>query len=418
VTWFLAGLRGGRLALARRTDRGRPPDPLPGASARHHPARHDTAGARPGRIQVLSASIGAGHDGAARELADRLAQRGFQVDHADLLTVFPRWIGTAIRGSYRGMLLRQPWIYDALFRMACTFAGAAPATRLLLRPMRRRLLRRLPPDTAAVVSTFPLGAQLLGPLRRAGRLTVPAITYLTDFAVHPIWVADGVDLHCAAHEVSRCQARALGARDIQVAGRLVSPACRPVAPEARTEIRRRLGLPTEDRLALLVAGSWGVGAVARTVAEVARSGAATPVVVCGHNTTLYSRLRRQGVAHTFGWVGDMASLLQAVDVLVENAGGLTAMEAMACGVPVLTYRPIPGHGTANAAAMARAGVSRWVRGPAALGPALVELIDGGPGRDQCEAGLALFESDPATAVADLAKTGPRRPGGADAERAG
>jgi processive 1,2-diacylglycerol beta-glucosyltransferase len=358
-------------------------------------------------IQVLSASIGAGHDGAARELAERLAERGFEVECLDLLSVFPRWLGAAVRNTYRTMLLRQPWIYDALFRIACAFSGAGPATRLLLVPMRGRLLRRLAPEAAAVVSTFPLGAQILGPLRRRGRLAVPAVTYLTDFAVHPIWVAQGVDMHCAAHEVSRCQARSFGARDIQVAGRLVSRTFRPVDAQARAQARRRLGLPVQGRLALLVAGSWGVGAVERTVAEVAASAAAIPVVVCGGNATLYHRLRRQGIAHTFGWVRDMAGLLQAVDVLVENAGGLTAMEAMACGVPVLTYRPIPGHGTANAAAMARAGVSRWVRTPAGLGPALVELADGDGGRSQCAAGLVLFESDPATAVADLAKSGPR-----------
>jgi UDP-N-acetylglucosamine:LPS N-acetylglucosamine transferase len=358
-------------------------------------------------IQVLSASIGAGHDGAARELAERLGERGFEVECIDLLSVFPRWLGAAVRSTYRTMLMRQPWIYDALFRIACAFSGAAPATRLLLIPMRGRLLRRLAPDAAAVVSTFPLGAQILGPLRRRGRLGVPAVTYLTDFAVHPIWVARGVDMHCAAHEVSRCQARTFGARDIQVAGRLVSRAFRPVDADAQARARRRLGLPAQGRLALLVAGSWGVGAVERTVAEVAGSAAAIPVVVCGGNAMLYQRLRRQGVAHTFGWVRDMAGLLQAVDVLVENAGGLTAMEAMACGVPVLTYRPIPGHGTANAAAMARAGVSRWVRSPAGLGPALVELVDGDGGRTQCTAGLVLFESDPATAVADLAKSGPR-----------
>jgi UDP-N-acetylglucosamine:LPS N-acetylglucosamine transferase len=281
--------------------------------------------------------------------------------------------------------------------------------------MRGRLLRRFPPDTVAVVSTFPLGAQILGPLRRSGRLTVPAITYLTDFGVHPIWVAPGMDMHCAAHEVSRCQARELGAQDIQVAGRLVAPAFRPAGAAARNEARRVLRLPMHERLALLVAGSWGVGTVEHTVAEVARSGAATPVVVCAGNTELYRRLRQHGVAHVLGWVDDMPGLLRAVDVLVENAGGLTAMEAMACGVPVITYRPIAGHGTANAAAMARAGVARWVRGAAALGPAIIELIDSAPGGDQCQAGLALFESDPATAVADLAKAGLRqRSGGRDA----
>src|SRR5258706_5667980 len=239
-----------------------------------------------------------------------------------------------LRDTYHTMLKRQPWIYDLLYRIACTFAGAAPATRLMLRPMRGRLLRRLPSDTVAVVSTFPLGAQILGPLRRRGRLTVPAITYLTDFGVHPIWVAPGVDMHCAAHEVSRAQARDHGAGDTRVAGRLVSPTFRPASREVKREARLRLGLPPSRRYALLVAGSWGVGELVDTAAEVAAPRAADPVGGCGDNPAMYRQVRAQGVGFVFGWVEDMLDLLQAVDVLVENAGGLTALEAMACGVPV------------------------------------------------------------------------------------
>jgi UDP-glucose-4-epimerase GalE len=402
----------GTVRHARPSGAGRrryhPPPPVPEpATAVPDSADHQTRPptGRPARIVVLSASIGAGHDGAAGELAARLAQRDFQVDQMDLVSVFPRRLGVFLRSRYRGMLTRHQWIYKILFRIACTFDGAAPITRALLRPMRQRLLRVLPPDTCAVVSTYPLGAQILGPLRQSGRLAVPVINYLTDFAVHPIWVAPGIDVHCAAHEVSRAQARDLGAGDTRLAGRLVPASFRPASDGTKRQARQRLGLPSPARLALLVAGSWGVGQVEATVAEVAGSGAAIPVVVCGRNTTLYRRLRRQGVAHVFGWVDDMLSLLQSVDVLVENAGGLTALEAMACGVPVATYRPIAGHGTANAASMAQAGVARWIRAPEALGPALVELIEGGPGQHQRQAGLALFESDPATVVADFAKAG-------------
>ncbi|GAA5188226.1 hypothetical protein GCM10023322_38420 [Rugosimonospora acidiphila] len=360
---------------------------------------------RPARIQVISASIGAGHDGAARELAGRLSERGFQVECMDLISVFPGWLGPFLRAMYRRMLTRRPRLYDSLFRIACTFNGAAPITRALLRPMRRRLLRRLPPDARAVVSTFPLGGQILGPLRRSKRLTVPAITYLTDFGVHPIWVAPGVDMHCAAHEVTRVQARDLGAGDTRVVGRLVSPLFRPASAEAKREARERLGLPASGRYALLVAGSWGVGELVATAAEVAGSGAAVPVVVCGDNAEMYQAACQQGVGHVFGWVDDMLGMLHAVDVLVENAGGLTALEAMACGVPVATYRAIPGHGTQNAEAMVLAGVTHWIHSREALGPALTELIDGGVGLQQCQAALALFESDPATVVADLAKAG-------------
>ncbi len=316
------------------------------------------------------------------------------------------------------MMSRQPWIYHLLYQIACSFPLAAPATRLLLRPLRGRLLRWLPSDVVAVVSTFPLGTQILGPLRRSGHLAVPAISYLTDFAVHPICVADGIDMHCAPHEVSRGQAAGLGARDIRVVGRVVCPRFQPAAGNARAATRRRLGLPAGERLALLVAGSWGVGSVEKAVVEVMRARVATPVVVCGGNAKLYRKLRRQGLNHVFSWVDDMASLMQAVDVLVENAGGLTALEAMASGVPVLTYRPIVGHGIANAAAMARAGVSRWARSAADLSPTLLELTDRGQGMEQRSAALTLFDSDPATAIAELAKAGAgRRPGG-EAGRAG
>ncbi|MEE3921714.1 hypothetical protein V2I01_36055 [Micromonospora sp. BRA006-A] len=40
----------------------------------------------------------------------------------------------------------------------------------------------------------------------------------------------------------------------------------------------------------------------------------------------------------------MPALMRAVDVMVENAGGLTCQEALAAGLPVVTYRPIAGHG--------------------------------------------------------------------------
>ncbi|MFG2043473.1 glycosyltransferase [Dactylosporangium sp. NPDC048998] len=354
------------------------------------------------RVVVISASVGAGHDGTTRELAARLRGRGLRVDCLDVTDVFPWRTGRLLRGTYRGMLLRLPWIYDALFAISCRFRGAGPATRALLRPVRPRMRRALPADTSAVVSTYPIASQLLGPLRRDGHLGAPVITYLTDFAVHPTWVAPGIDLHCAAHATSGAQAVAYGAADVRVAGRLVSARCRPASAAAKREARERFGLPPHDRLALLVAGAWGVGEVGAAAAEIAATGMATPVTVCGRNRALYRRLRRRGVGHVFGWVPDMPELLQAADVLVENGGGLTALEAMACGLPVLTYRPIPGHGKASAATMAEAGVATLVRSRAELGPALAELLDGERGRRQRDAGLALFGSDPAAVIADVA----------------
>lgn len=349
-----------------------------------------------GRIVIISASVGAGHDGAAAELARRLGAYGWSVDRLDFLDLLPARLGRAISSGYHRLLTHAPGCYQRIYAATERAGGSGPGALALLRSAERRTLRALPPDTRAVVSTYPGASQVLGALRRSGRLTVPAITYLTDFSVHPLWVAAGVDLHLAAHAIPAAQARACGAARALESGPVVDPRFSPVGDRERRPARARFGLPPTAPLALLVAGSWGVGPVQQVAAEIRDSGAAVPVVVCGRNEALAGRLRAAGIEHAYGWVEDMPGLMHAADVLVQNAGGLTSLEAFAAGLPVASYRCIPGHGRTNAAALQDAGLATWIRDPADLKPVLTDLLGGPLGRRQRAAGLALFTADPDT----------------------
>ncbi|HEY7224772.1 MAG TPA: UDP-N-acetylglucosamine--LPS N-acetylglucosamine transferase [Micromonosporaceae bacterium] len=359
-------------------------------------------GSGPGRVVIVSAGVGAGHDGSTAELARRLAGRGFAIDQLDFMDLLPGPSGSASLRLYNRTLNHAPWVYAGLFEVG-TWSAVAALTRSLLAPARSRLLSLLSRDVRAVVSTYSLASQLLGPLRRTGRLRVPAITYVTDFAVHRQWVVPGVDALLAPHQVGVVQARVLGASagSALAAGALVAPGFRPPTPAERIAARAAFGLP-RGRLALVAAGSWGVGRVAQAAAEIRDSGIATPVVVCGRNAHLRERLARAGLP-ALGWVDDMPTLMKAVDVLVENAGGLMALEGMATGLPIATYRPIPGHGTRSAATLEQAGVSRWIRHPGALRPTLVRLMDGDLGDRQRTAAAPMLGADPAEVVAQLAR---------------
>lgn len=359
---------------------------------------------RPRRIVIVSAGMGAGHDGAADELSRGLESLGLLVERHDFLDLLPLRTGRLLAVTYHRLLTWAPGGYQRIYRDTERTSHPGPVVRALLRGAERRTLAAIPADTAAVVSTYPGASQVLGRLRRRGDLTVPAATYLTDFSVHPLWVAPGIDMHLAIHPVPAGQAEARSAAGIRVCGPVVSPCFTAATAPERHAARSRFGLDASTPLALLVAGSWGVGELEQAAADVQDSGVAAPVVVCGRNEALAERLRARGVKHVHGWVDDMPGLMRACDVLVQNAGGLTSLESFASGLPVVSYRCIPGHGQTNAAALQEAGLAAWIRRPADLGPMLGELLHGARGSRQRARGLALFRSSPgpAQAIAEMA----------------
>jgi UDP-N-acetylglucosamine:LPS N-acetylglucosamine transferase len=353
------------------------------------------------RIVVFSASIGAGHDGAATELADRLRADGYDVTVHDFLDMLPARLGRLARAGYAEQLKIAPgtwgWVLGALQRHAA-LAQLAVGLSQLAATRRMRTAIGATPD--AVVSTYPLASQVLGRLRRRGLLVAPVITFLTDMSVHRLWVAGGVDAHLALHDVAAEQARRWGAGGVRVCGPAVPPAFWPAGSAAeQRRARARFGLPATTPLALVVAGSWGVGDIAHAVRDIADCGLVTPVVACGHNETLRRRLTELETVIPIGWTDDMPALVRACDVVVQNAGGLSSLEALACGVPVVTYRCLPGHGLTNARALDEAGWAVWIRTPEQLPTILKRALAG-------EQPVPAISQDrnPAAAIATIACT--------------
>jgi UDP-N-acetylglucosamine:LPS N-acetylglucosamine transferase len=322
------------------------------------------------RIVVVSASVGSGHDGVADELIRRLRGYGFAIDRYDFLDLLPGRMGAYVRAAYKRQLALVPRTWGWMYRLEQR-PWITRRTVDLAALAERAMLRTVGPDTVAVVSTYYLASQVLGRLRRKGRLDVPVVTYLTDMSVHPIWVAEGVDTHLSIHTVAAEQAKALGGSDIRV----IAPAVRPAFTDP--EQPRVFDLPQGKPLALVVAGAWGVGAVEETAYDIAATGLAIPVVACGRNETLRRRFDDSMHAIALGWVDDMAALMRACHVVVQNAGGLSSIEALTSGVPVLTYRCLPGHGATNAAGLEQAGWAPWVRSFEEL-PAALERVFAAP----------------------------------------
>lgn len=370
-----------------------------------------------GRVLIVTAAMGSGHLEVSREVARRLAASGHHVQIADLTELMPARAGRWLRAVYPWLVNQAPWLYDVIYRhffLAPQNAGGRVGipVRLAL-PGLRRHIARFQPDVT--VSTYHLAALALARLRAQGLLDCPTVTFITTFSVHELWLHPGTDAYLcisadAAREVRGRAGGQLKADAVEVCGPVVRAGFGDHPARQRDARRRELGVSVAQRVALVVSGSLGLGTVREAVVAIAGWPGWLPVVVCACNEQLRRELAAIPGTVALGWVSDMAGLMAAADVLVENAGGLSSKEALRVGLPVVTFRPIAGHGRHDASALAELGLTDLVDDEAGLRAALERLTDDTSLRaERIRRGQELFVGDAATAVASLVKGSPALP---------
>ncbi|MFC5910425.1 MGDG synthase family glycosyltransferase [Streptacidiphilus monticola] len=348
---------------------------------------------------LLSASMGDGHDTVAAALAERLRADGHQAVRADVLELLPgRLLGAGLRGSYQTCMRYAPWVYGgvhAAFLRPSRGPGSAPMAAAA-GPGLLALVEQASCD--AVVSVFHLAAQTAGRLRSSGRLRVPSAVVVTDFALHQQWLHPGNDLHlCLTPQIADEVAAATG-RPAVATGAILGTrvlAARKAPQQAGSAAQA--GVPVERPRVLVSAGAWGVGSRFADTARALTAAGFAPAVLCGRNERLRRRLSLLPGVEALGWQEDLPAVLASSSALVDNAAGQTALEALALGLPVVGFRPIPGHGRQGVLAMAELGLTRVAATPHELVRELADLIHG-PARP---VDPALFDGDPAAELARL-----------------
>lgn len=331
---------------------------------------------QPRRVLLISATIGEGHNATARavEEAARRLWPGCEVQWLDALRIMGRWVPGTFNWIYATNVETTPWLYDFFYDSLWRYRWFANASRRFVGawcgPLLRREVIGARPDL--IVSTYPLGTAGLDWMRRRGELTkVPVTAVVSDFAPHPFWVYPEIDLH---QVMSSASLRAMYRAEPDAVGAVCAPPVRrDFRPRDRISARDRFDVPAADFVVLISCGALGFGAVERAADAALRvDGVSRVLAVCGRNEPIRRRLAERGDPRLvpIGWTDDMPGLLACSDVVVTNAGGATALEALACGRAVVMFEPIAGHGRANAELMAEAGLAELC--PAE--PDLVEVL--------------------------------------------
>lgn len=359
-------------------------------------------------VLIISAAMGAGHDGVAYELERRLHAKGAQAKVYDYLTLLPARSGPFYRSFYAGQLKYAPSSYEWLYgKMDRGFLGPVA---IFLGGLGSRKVRKIARDYDVVVSTYPMACQATGKLRAKGKLPIPAVGFLTDVDVHALWLHPGIDMNLTVwHGTATEATERNGVPSHAVGPVLPDTFLTPATACERAEGRALLGLTDEQTMVLVVAGSWGVGDIGRTATAIRDSGAGVPVVLCGRNEDLLHELDDTEGVIALGWTKDVRRLLAASDVLVHNAGGLSCLEGFAVGVPVIGFACLPGHGHRNSLAMQAAGVAADAQTEEQLIAEIRRLAGTAAGAAMALRARELFLIDPTDELLELAQAPVRMP---------
>lgn len=265
--------------------------------------------------------------------------------YAQLVESAPNFLGWWYKTS------DEPWRTDRMRNMI---------DRLNTKPL-VRFIRDFDPHITVCTHFLPAGiiSHLIATRQIQARLSI----VVTDYDFHAMWLSRAFQRYFVALDETRAYLSTLGlpCERITVSGIPIDPVFQQSIH--RQEQYRRFGLDPEKTTLLLSAGATGSVTTEFMVERLLTlQHDAQTLVICGRNDELRQRVQ-QCVSHqperfrVFGYTEEMHMLMKLSDLYIGKPGGLSASEAVACGLPICIVTPIPGQEERNSDHLLEEGIA-------------------------------------------------------------
>jgi processive 1,2-diacylglycerol beta-glucosyltransferase len=299
-----------------------------------------------GKILILSAGYGEGHNAAARGVRDALRQMAPEVEthYLDLFSLVYRRANEVAQKAYLAAINRAPRLWEAVYKLVDS-TSVAEKYLSSLTTARSKLLKVIAEQQpAAIVSTYPAYGYLLS----SGEPPCPFITIVTDsITVNSIWYRASSDYFIVPNEQTGTVLRKAGidAGKIAVLGF-------PVNPLFTSPHERPLPSVANGRKILYMI-NFGKKEAPDLVSNLLELPDIELTVTTGRDIELQRRIeavaRERGQSiEIYGWTNQLPQLLMRTHLLISKAGGATVQETIAARTPMIISQVVPGQEEGNA----------------------------------------------------------------------
>ncbi len=314
-----------------------------------------------GRIVLLYASAGAGHRSACSAVMQSLKDLRPETDilMVDILNYMPKIIARIYSGGYILVVGSYPMLWYIIYESGSDLSRfKLPGFwhrifwQSLLKPL-FSFLQKEKPDQ--IISSHFLSSWAAGLYKRKYDVSCRVSTIVTDYGVHPVWIAPGQDYVFVATEQLRAElmpfAHYLGTDKIIPAGIPIHPL---FGRRMDVPALKRKYLLDPDRHTILILGGMFGSRNLRDILYWLREcqGSLELILVAGRHYPISESIKELLVEHDvkyqfFGYIDFMNELMAISDLAITKAGALTTSECLASGLPLVIFKPYPGQEVRN-----------------------------------------------------------------------
>lgn len=338
--------------------------------------------ARPKRILMLMSTAGGGHKSAALSLSATLTARyGDRViiDMVDVLKEYAPQPFDHMPEAYQ-IMIKSPAAWKGFYDLGDGVRRSKMITSSIALYARRhseRLLDNHPADI--IVSTYHFAnSPILETLHRRKSKT-PFVTVVTDLVTAPpVWFDTKTTICITPTQATADLAlkSGLDPKTIVTIGMPVSEKFHPPT-KPKDQLKKALGWDQGRPAIIAMAGGEGIGSLDQIADELSRLDAVIAVVT-GKNSQLLSKLSGPDTPsniRAYGFVTNLADLMQAADLIVTKAGPGTIVEALNTHLPLVLYSRLSGQEDGNVSFVTDSGAGIWEPRVLNLAPTIEEILD-------------------------------------------
>lgn len=305
------------------------------------------------RILLLFSDTGGGHRSAAEAInqsINSLYPGKVDIKMVDIVRIVGRTPLNKIPDIYP-WAVRLPKAWEFSYKITDTKLRSKIFRNSLSLYSKKRLQNFVRDNPCDLIVSTHFGANaLLDYLPAKGPKLISIITDLV--SAHRIWYDEKIDLCIFPTQIPYKQAISEGMKpsQAQVVGLPVSSQFKP-SSKPKQDIKSDLSWPTKKPVVMVMGGGFGHGQIEEIVKKLCKNyNKFSIIVVAGRNNKLRRSLDGKRWAKTvkvYGFVKNIAEMMQASDILITKAGSLTIAEAFSVGVPLILYEYLPGQEEGN-----------------------------------------------------------------------